>query len=83
VTENTSLRDHDDGAPPSRYFDPWPWDEWTPEQWASWSDDKRTAVRLISGEIWFIWSKMDREDYWPRMPELRRGIALYEQALGS
>lgn len=73
----------DDGRPPSRYYQPWPWPEWTPEQWASWSEDKRSAVRLVSGEMWFMWSKMDRDDYQHRLPDLRRCLAMYHEALAS
>lgn len=73
----------DANHPPSRFFFPWLWGDWTPEQFNSWSESKREAVISVPSEIWHLWSKKDRDDYAPRMNDLRLMVDLYAEALAS
>jgi hypothetical protein len=67
MNEHSDTHPEDRGNPcpwvPSQRFQPWYLPDWTPEQWASWGDAKRTAMTLVVADIWHFESKKDREDY--------------------
>jgi hypothetical protein len=49
------------GPVPSRIYDPWYLPDWTPEQWASWDDDKRKLIQAIAGDVWHFTVKQDKK----------------------